>query len=313
MLNYRLFQKINHCRDIVVHRQTGNWPGNPCHQLRASDPGHVCNQCLHVNGDEMDALSTYTLFAANREKTLERITSNQLVSREVDYYNENISNVKSADDLVNDTRLLKFTLTAYGLEDMTYAKALIKEVLEGGTDDNSSLANQLIDPRYTELVEDFDFSRYNTATTAFDRVTKGVVDKYYQMNMETEAGEDNVGARLAIYFERKMGDIEDPYDILGDKALLQFFQTAYNVPSQMSLSTIERQYEIISDKLDIEDLSDPEFTDKLVKRFLAMWDMQNEDTSSTSSVVPLISGSSSTSLGLSMDMLSSIQNIKTGF
>lgn len=254
----------------------------------------------------MDALTTYKLFAANTERTLQRISQDPIVSREVDYYMNNIGNVKTADDLIADRRLLNFAMSAYGLGEMSYAKALIGKVLAEGVDEQTAIANQLADPRYKEFAEDFNFLRYGTATTAFERTQQGVVDRFYQQNMETEAGEENVGARLALYFERKVSDVESALDILGDRAILQVVQTALGLPAQMSFASLDRQEEIINERLNIEDLSDPEFVDKFVKRFIALWDLQNPNNAS---VTPLIS-SASGQQGLSLDLLASMQSFK---
>ena len=54
--------------------------------------------------------------------------------------------------------------------------------------------------------------------------SRGAIDRFYQQQMESEAGNDNVGARLAIYFERKISGVEDALDILGDRALTQVVQ-----------------------------------------------------------------------------------------
>ena len=104
--------------------------------------------------------------------------------------------------------------------------------------------------------------------------------------MEQEAGNDNVGARLAIYFERKAEGITSELEILGDRAILQVVQTALGLPQQMSFSSLDRQQEMIKDRLDVEDLSDPEFVKDLTKRFLALWDINNP---SSVSVPPLLS------------------------
>ena len=255
----------------------------------------------------MDALTTYKLFAANSERTLERLSSDPVVAREVEYYKENIGNITSAEELVNNPRLLKFALSAYGLEEMSYAVAFMQKLLEGGVDDSEALANQLTDPRYKEFVEDFNFVEFGSATTAFDRVLTGVVDKYFQQSIEQEAGSQNTGARLAIYFERKSSSIEDAYSILGDPALLKFVQTSFNLPVQMSFQSIERQAEIIDERLDIEDLKDPQFLEELSTRFLALWDLNNP---STVSVPPLISSPFGSQQTLSLDILSAIQNIR---
>ena len=256
----------------------------------------------------MDALTTYRLFAANSERTLQRISQDTIVSREVEYYRENIQSVKSADELIADNRLLKFALEAYGLGEMSYAKAYIGKLLKEGVDNDDAFANQLADPRYKEFVEDFNFARYNTATTSFDRTQEGVVSRFYQQRVESEAGNENVGARLAIYFERKVADIDSALDILGDTALLQVVQTAYGLPAQMSFASIERQEEIINERLDVSDLSDAEFVDDLITRFIALWDMQNPDTGSAT---PLVAATSTGIQGLSLDLIASVQSIKS--
>lgn len=256
----------------------------------------------------MDALTTYTLFAADASRSLERIQSRADVARDVEYYKENITSVKSPEDLINDHRLYTFVMRAYGLEDLSYAKALMRKVLEEGIDDSDALANKLTDPRYTELATDFNFARFGETTTIFEKVKTGVVDKYYDQSLEIEAGDQNDGARLAMYFERKAESLESPYDILADPALLKFVQTAFALPTQMSFADIEKQADMITERLDLEKLSDPEELDKLVTRFLSLWDINNPDTVE---VPPLIAQPLGVQ-GLSMDLLSSIQNLKRG-
>ena len=45
----------------------------------------------------------------------------------MEYYRENIGKVETVDEFVDDSRLLNFALKAYGLEDMSYAKATHQE------------------------------------------------------------------------------------------------------------------------------------------------------------------------------------------
>lgn len=255
----------------------------------------------------MDALTTYRLFTANTERTLQRISQTPEVARDVDYYLANIGDVKSPEELVENRRLLEFALSAYGLEEMTYAKALMSKLLVEGTDDPSALANQLADPRYKEFAEDFNFPRFGTATTSFSRTQEGLVDRFYQTRLETEAGSNNVGARLAIYFENKVADIESPLDILGDRALTQVFQTALGLPPQTSLASLEKQEAILEERIDFEELSDPEFIQDFVGRFIALWDLQNPDVAA----VPPLINSSAGQAGVSFSLIASIENLKS--
>jgi len=254
----------------------------------------------------MTALTTFNFFAGDPAAARARISEKPNIAREVEYYKENISNIKSIDDLMNDTQIYATVMRAYGLEDMAYAKGFMRKLLEGGTDDPESMANKLTDTRYKNLVSDFNFVRHGEATTAFDRTQSGVIDNLYSQRIEADAGLQNGGARLAIYFQRKSEDVETPYALLADTALLKFIQTTYSFPETMSLLPIEKQAAMIEEKLDVSDLKDPEFVDNLVNRFLSLWDVSNPETVE---VPPLIAPPSG-QLGISESMLSSILSVK---
>ncbi len=51
------------------------------------------------------------------------------------YYKENIGNVKTVDEFLDDYRLYSYAMKAHGLEDMTYAKAFMRKVLESDLND----------------------------------------------------------------------------------------------------------------------------------------------------------------------------------
>ena len=159
---------------------------------------------------------------------------------------------------------------------------------------------------FRELATDFNFARYGDITTTFERTRSGVIDKYLVQTMEIDAGNQNDGARLAMYFQRKAEGIDGAYDILADPALLQVVQTIFQLPAEMSYQSIEAQADMITRRLDIEDLSDPAKVDELIERFLPMWDLANEQSVA---VPPLISGTG-TITSFSVDLLASLQNFK---
>ena len=111
--------------------------------------------------------------------------------------------MKSIDDFLADDRLFTYAMKAFGLGDMAYAKAFMRKVLEGGIDANESFANSLADKRYRDFAETFNFARYGEATTVFTRAGQGTVDNYVRQALEENAGAQNEGVRLALYFQRK--------------------------------------------------------------------------------------------------------------
>ena len=254
---------------------------------------------------------SYRLVSQNLDRSLETTAKKPEVARETAYYQENIGKVKTIDDFLNNSRLYTYAMKAAGLEDMTYAKAFMRKVLTEGIDDPNSFANKLTDQRYYDFAATFNFARNGEDTTSSTAVQQDVVDNYVRQTLEVDTGQQNEGARLALYFERKAPTINSAYDILADKALLQVFQTAFSIPSATSLMDIDKQADMISNKMDLADLQDPEKLQKFLTRFTSLYDVQNSSNTSVASAVTLLRGGS-TSFGISGDVLSAIQSLKMG-
>jgi hypothetical protein len=109
---------------------------------------------------------------------------------------------------------------------MSYAKAFMRKVLTEGTDDESAFANQLADTKYRDFAEAFNFARHGETATIFSSAQQGTVDKYHRLTLEEEAGADNTGVRLALYFERNAPELTSAYGILADNALADVVRTA---------------------------------------------------------------------------------------
>ena len=197
-------------------------------------------------------------------------------------------------------------MEAYGLGDMSYAKAFMRKVLEEGIDATDSFANQLADPRYREFATVFNFARYGETATVFDRVSEGTVSRYVRQTLEVEAGNTNEAVRLALYFQRNAPNIESPYQLLGDKALLAVSQVLAGLPSTSSSMSIEKQVTAIESRINIEDLKDPAKVQEMMERFTLLWEAQNPSQSSTSIPSILVQGSP---VGVSESLLASIQNL----
>ena len=248
-------------------------------------------------------IAAFRQISSNLPSTLDQVAKDPQVERESEYYLANISKIKSIDDFMGNDRIYRYVMKAYGLEEMTYAKAFIRRALTEGVDDSDSFANRLADPRYKELVADFNFERYGETTTVFSRTQQGTVDRYVRQTLEVQAGDSNDGVRLALYFQRKADTVTTPYALLADKALLKVTQVMLGLPEASGSLDIERQADLISKKLDIEDLKDPEKLDKMLTRFTALWDLDNAQPA------PILSlfDTASSGGGIATDLLSQVQ------
>ena len=101
---------------------------------------------------------TYRMYAQDLTKSLARTASKPDVAREEKYYQDNIGKVTSVDEFLNDRRLFAYAMKAHGLEDMTYAKAFMRKVLESDLTDAKSFARQLVDSRYAIFANSFSFT-----------------------------------------------------------------------------------------------------------------------------------------------------------
>lgn len=259
----------------------------------------------------INTLTQVQLVRTNMERSLKVVEADPTVERQTEYYRENIRNIKSVDDFLADDRIFNYAMTAMGLEDMIYAKAFIRKVLEEGVTESDSFANQLVDTRYKAFAETFNFERYGTTTTSFSRTQEGIVDKFFRQTLEVREGEQNQGVRLALYFERKAADITNAYDVLADPALAQAAYTALGLPDEFAMSDIDKQAAYLEERLDFDKFGDEDYLSDFLSRFSALYDLKNGYPSSTSPTLSLYSGTSSI-VQMSEDLLSSIQNFRLG-
>lgn len=244
------------------------------------------------------------------DASLERLGARTDIQREVDYYRKKVGDIKTAEQFVADTRLFNFAMKAHGLEDMAYAKAFMLKVLKEGHEADDAFANTLTDARYREFAETFDFARHGETATVFTKAQQGTIDKYLVQSLESEAGEADQGVRLALYFQRKAPQIESYFEILADPALGQVVRTALGLPESIATIDIDRQVELISERLSLADLKEPAKLGKFVERFANLWQLENGAQGNIPAGSPASLFVSSPSASLSMDLMLQIQQIK---
>jgi hypothetical protein len=256
-------------------------------------------------------LSTYTsyrLITRDLDRSLSLKASERQVTLETDYYLKNIEKVETIDEFLADTRLFKYAMKAFGLEEMSHAKAYMRKVLTEGTFDDKAFVKRLSDDRFLQFATVFDFAGKGTAAVVGNDARQGVVDRYVRQSLEISAGEDNEGVRLALYFQRSAASAKTAYGILADEAISTVVFTALGFPKEMRGANIDRQAAAIEARLDIASLQDPKAVDKLLKRFTALWDAA--DATNVSPLLTLFGTAPTPSVGL--DLVMSLQNLKRG-
>jgi len=273
-------------------------------QLHWQGPGklHLRKSGTHSEARAMlNATLYYNAITKDYSKTLATTAAEPSVAQQTKYFLANIGNVKTVNDLINNSKLYTYVMTAFGLSDMMNAKGLIRQVLEGGVSNPKSLANTLNDPRYIALASAFNFASNGTGTTSSTTLQQTTVNNYVEQTLETNVGQQNQGAQMALYFQRMAPSITSAYSILGNKTLLSVVQTALGLPVSMSEAPIDAQAQMITSQLNIADLQNPAKLQKFIERFTATYDSKNQAAAPTTPLTPLFD--TSNTVGISSSLL----------
>ncbi|MFG1479116.1 DUF1217 domain-containing protein [Xanthobacter sp. V4C-4] len=264
--------------------------------------------------------ATYNYYANNNASAMKEASADPQISNATKYYEENIGKVKSVDDFVSNYRLFSYAMTAYGLSDMVYAKAMMTKVLNSDLSDSSSFANKLTDTRFTNFAKAF--SELGSTTSSTDTTTSGdtttgdttdttstaattaeVVSAYLEQSVEDSLGQTDQGVQLALYFKRTASTVSSAYGLLADSALWKVVQTVYGLPANLGSMELETQKSVVESKFDVADLQDPEKVEKLLKRFTVLWDATENAASDPILQLFGVGSSSSSSSGGGAEVL----------
>jgi len=244
------------------------------------------------------------------ERTIDRQTElfneTNANTRLTTYFQENIGQVLSADELVEDRQLLEVALGAFGLGEDINNKAFIKKILTDGTSDPDGLPNKLADSRYAEFADAFSFDT-GVPKTIQAGFADAMLDRFSVRSFEVAVGDQQNDLRLALNAKRELNDIASGTDsgdakwfrIMGNTALRTVFETALNLPSSFSQLDLDKQLEVFKDKArdrfgseEISQFTDPDAVEGLIQSFLLQSEVQsiNQATSSASIALTLIGG-----------------------
>lgn len=217
----------------------------------------------------------YSVAVKAREQLGNLVNSQPQVKANVDYYKANAGSVTSVDDLLKNRRLLTVALGAYGLESQAGSTALLRKLLSEDPTSTSSLAQQMADPRYRAFATAFASLREDggEAISKTENIDT-VVTAFQQTQYEKAVGRNDTSARQALYFARVAPQAtESIYQVLNDSTLGAVVREAYGLPEETAALDAKAQVRQLEAKgFDYTKLSDPDYVNSLISRFLASKD-----------------------------------------
>ena len=220
------------------------------------------------------------------------------------YFRANIGKITKAAQLVDDRRLLKVALGAFGLEKDLDNKFFIQKVLQDGTLKTGTLANKLADKQYQKLSQAFGFGDYTVPSTQISTFADGIISAYQARQFEAAVGAQNDDLRLALNLQRELPALAEKtsssnntkwFTILGNAPLRRVFEKALGLPTSIGTLDLDRQLAVFKAKAKaqlgtdaVADLADPTKVEGLLRRFLVRSEAQSFAQSGSGSAALLL-------------------------
>jgi Protein of unknown function (DUF1217) len=186
------------------------------------------NVALTSNG-----LAGYRQLKRTEDSQKEVLKADAFVKRETEYFKNNIGKISSAEEFVKDTRILRFALSSYGLEEELFKTAYIKRVLESDLTDTASAANRISDPRWQNFAQAFIKSVPELPGPLQEGFSDKQIAKSYAIELsryKTDTQIDTLKSE-SDKFRTLMKNIKTTDDLFKpeNRAALTFIKKAFNV------------------------------------------------------------------------------------
>lgn len=267
----------------------------------------------------LTGLAGYNFLQRTQEQQTALFNSSPDIQRDVEYFQENIGNITSLDEFIDDRRILRFALGAFGLDDQINSGAIVRKVLAEGTTDRSAFAVRLNNSNFLDFARAFDFT--NETFSASDDLISNTVAQYRERQFEIGLDDVDPNLRLASNFQREISNIANTalserggwFRVLGSQPLRAVIESAFNLPSSFSQLDLDRQVQILSDRAltefggrGVSVFSDQANIDKAIQRFFIREQIEAGPSASTpgATALTLLSSGGLGSAGLANLILS---------
>jgi len=203
------------------------------------------------------------------------------IQRDLEYFEDNIRNIKTLDDFMNDRRIQKVALGAFGLGEEINKGAFVRKVLDEGVAERTAFARRINNEDYIEFATAFDFTNGDLELNSLE--IDNIKQAYEDETFEIALGDVDNNMRLALNFQREISDLANRglseaggwFKAMGSVPLRTVLESAFNMPEGFSQLDIDKQKELLSDKANslfggkgVEVFQDPENVETTIRRFL---------------------------------------------
>lgn len=249
----------------------------------------------------MGGYAGWQFLSRTMERQQEAFANTAEMKRTVAYFRENVGTARSAEDVVQDRRLLQVALGAFGLDEDINARAFIGKVLEEGTIRSDALSSKLADKRYAALSRAFGFGDLG-GRTILPSFPDEILSRFVARQFERAVGEQDGALRQALNFRDGLADVLEQngtargrwFAIMGNPPLRGVFEAAFGLPSSFGRLDVDQQLATFMDRAersfgtsDPAGFAEPERQEDLIRLFLIRNEAANGRAGSSAGQVAL--------------------------
>lgn len=251
----------------------------------------------------ISGLAGWSFLQRTKERQEASFSQTPLLQRDTAYFRETIGKITSAEELVSDRRLLRVAIGAFGLQDALDSRALLRQVIEGGTEDPRSLANRFSDKRFLSLAKGFaHLAKGADLTSVPSDLVDTVIEAFNRREFQIAVGNQDESMRYALAIQSDLPELVKNYGsdrarwfaLLGNPPLRKVFETTLGLPKEFGMLDIDEQLKRITQlaqnrfgTADLQEIADSQLLEDLVKRFMIMSQLREMQSGMSSANVAL--------------------------
>ncbi|WP_323797242.1 DUF1217 domain-containing protein [Nisaea sp.] len=207
------------------------------------------------SGGTTSGVAAFAKYKRDPEGARRDFYESAAVQKNIKNFQSSANEISSLEDFLKDRKTLEFVLTAFGLEAELNNPGKLKAIINSDPDDVNSYANRLADSRYGELAKFLNVKNEGFNKLKSAEAQTQVIDDYLTNAFEVSIGFENPAAREAVFFLRRINEIDSALEILGDLPLRNIVTTALGLPAQIANQSVLKQQSLIDAKLDFDRLN----------------------------------------------------------
>ena len=204
-------------------------------------------------------------------------------------FTKSVAQLKAPNDLFNNYNDLNYVLTSLGESSQIGNIGLLEKVVASDASSSTSLVNQLNNSGLTQLNKVLNTDSTVTASLQDPKVQGQLKSAYELSAYQSNLSNLNPAVAPALNFSSEVSSVKSIYDVLGNATLRSIVSTVGHIPDTIVNQTLEAQAAAFSKVFDVTKVSDPNYINSFIQRYLGTSDANAVAANAGSNSNPILS------------------------